>query len=127
LEAQVTTNEDGPYWENQSDIDRERCGDDCDCRRDDPPEKWCHKHDDWREEQQAQGEEETYVLTPAGRIVAAEIARNYELRSQIERLRAERDEARRLYCVRCAGSRAMERDIALRRGWVDLFPEGHGR
>jgi hypothetical protein len=45
----------------------------------------------------------------------------------IERLTAERDEARRLYCVRCSGSRAMEREIALKRGWVDLFPEGHGK
>jgi hypothetical protein len=50
-----------------------------------------------------------------------------EAADEIERLRAERDEARRLYCVRCSGSRAMERDIAIKRGWVDLYPEGHGK
>jgi hypothetical protein len=43
------------------------------------------------------------------------------------KLKHERDEARRLYCVRCSGSRAMERDIAIKRGWVDLYPEGHGK
>ncbi len=39
-----------PYWIDEQDIAEERCGNDCDCRRIDPPETWCAKHDDWRTE-----------------------------------------------------------------------------
>ena len=40
-----------PYWQDAQDIAEERCGNDCDCRRIDPPETWCAKHDDWRTEE----------------------------------------------------------------------------
>jgi hypothetical protein len=50
MEAQVTNPNEEPYWSDAQDIAEERCGNDCDCRRSDPPDTWCYKHDDWREE-----------------------------------------------------------------------------
>lgn len=42
--------DDEPYWMTEQEIAQEKCGDECDCRREDPPETWCHKHHHWREE-----------------------------------------------------------------------------
>jgi hypothetical protein len=49
-DAEVCGTDDEPYWLTERDIAYERCGNDCDCRRSDPPDTWCYKHDDWREE-----------------------------------------------------------------------------
>lgn len=46
----MTNPNEEPYWSDAQDIAEERCGNDCDCRRIDPPETWCAKHDDWRME-----------------------------------------------------------------------------
>ena len=116
----MTNQDNEPYWVNEREIAYERCGNDCDCRKEDSPETWCARHAEaWKDEaesEQGSEEDETYQLTPAGVIVADLLKQNQDLLAIVNKLFIERDDARRLLCAEWAKQDGLPVDWQGRRG-----------